>query len=353
MAKKRNKTRIASSKRDAGSRVRPAPSYSRIDMEQIKKRYGGKALPDEEEVETEIDETSATVRGSRRELNVFGEDDKREQLRKRRMYAKLAAAFTVVLLITAAVTLYFLLIIDEIRVVGNETLEKADVLTASKINIGDHMLFIDTAEAQQNLMSNSSIRKATVKRSYPDTLVITIEERKPVAAIVGSGSYAVIDIEGYVMDITGAANDKLVSVYGLSSSGFAVNEKLGDYSAFNSEILLEILTGLSTQNILGIIDSIDMSQPLKIGMMTSYGYSVNIGQPENITDKLSNLSVVLAKVQEMGYVSGTIDLGVLGAPVYSPPKVYDPEEDTAAEDTPEAAPEGGDAATGEGAAPAA
>jgi len=340
VAKKKSKTRIVSSKRDAGSRVRPAPSYSRIDMEQIKKRYGGKALTPQEEVESGTEETQFTVKGSRRELNVFGEDDKRAQQRKRRMYAKLAAIFTTVLLISVAVTLYFLLIIDEIRVEGNETLEKADVLTASKINIGDHMLFIDVAEAQNNLMSTSAIRKATVKRSYPDTLIITIEERKPVAAIVGSGSYAIIDIEGYVMDITGAPQDKLVSVYGLSSSGFAVNEKLGDYSAFNSEILLEILTALSTQNILGIIDSIDMSQPLKIGMMTSYGYSVNIGQPENITDKLSNLSVVLKKVQEMGYVSGTIDLGVLGAPVYSPPKVYESEaeEDGA---TAEEAPESG------------
>ena len=68
-----------------------------------------------------------------------------------------------------------------------------------------------------------------------------------------------------------------------------------------------------------------MSQPLKIGMTTTYGYTVNIGQPENLTGKLENLPPVLSKVLSMGLEGGTIDLGVLGDPVYSPPEVYQPE----------------------------
>ena len=54
-----------------------------------------------------------------------------------------------------------------------------------------------------------------------------------------------------------------------------------------------------------------MSQPLKIGMTTTYGYTVNIGQPENLTGKLENLPPVLSKVLSMGLEGGTIDLGVL------------------------------------------
>ena len=57
----------------------------------------------------------------------------------------------------------------------------------------------------------------------------------------------------------------------------------------------------------------------------TYGYTVNIGQPENLTGKLENLPPVLSKVLSMGLEGGTIDLGVLGDPVYSPPEVYQPE----------------------------
>ena len=104
-----------------------------------------------------------------------------------------------------------------------------------------------------------------------------------------------------------------------------MGQKIGDYAEFNSETLLEIIAVLSNQGMLDIIESIDMSQPLKIGMTTTYGYTVNIGQPENLTGKLENLPPVLSKVLSMGLEGGTIDLGVLGDPVYSPPEVYQPE----------------------------
>lgn len=58
-----------------------------------------------------------------------------------------------------------------------------------------------------------------------------------------------------------------------------------------------------------------MSQPLKIGMTTTYGYTVNIGQPENLTGKLENLPPVPEQGAFHGALQGrTIDLGVLGEP---------------------------------------
>ena len=114
------------------------------------------------------------------------------------------------------------------------------------------------------------------------------------------------------MEIAQTNDNGLVAVYGVSSGGYAVGQKIGDYAEFNSETLLEIIAVLSNQGMLDIIESIDMSQPLKIGMTTTYGYTVNIGQPENLTGKLENLPPVLSKVLSMGLEGGTIDLGVLG-----------------------------------------
>ena len=218
-----------------------------------------------------------------------------------------------------AISLYFALIIDRIDVAGNEKLERGEVLTISGLNVGEHMFLADLGEARSRLLSNPYIRSAYIKRAYPDKLVITIEERSPVAAIVGVGSYALIDLEGSVMEIT-QTNDGLVTVYGVSSGGYAVGQKIGEYDEFNSKTLLEIITALSNQGMLDIIESIDMSQPMKIGMTTTYGYTVNIGQPENLAEKLGNLPPVLNKVLSMGLEGGMIDLGVLGDPVYSPPE---------------------------------
>ena len=61
-------------------------------------------------------------------------------------------------------------------------------------------------------------------------------------------------------------------------------------------------------------------------MSTVYGIHVNVGQAEGIAEKLSTLPAVISKVMEMGYQGGTIDLAVLGDPVYAPPAAEaDPE----------------------------
>lgn len=245
----------------------PRSHVSYVDIEQVKQRYGGRS-----------------TREPRKELHVFGEEEPQNVKKKehRGVYLLLLG----LVLAGIAIGFYFALIIDRIEVVGNEKLERGEVLTISGLNIGEHMLFANLGEARSRLLSSPYIRSAYIKRAYPDKLIITIEERKPVAAIVGVGSYALIDLEGSVMEIAQTNDNGLVAVYGVSSGGYAVGQKIGDYAEFNSETLLEIIAVLSNQGMLDIIESIDMSQPLKIGMTTTYGYTVNIGQPENLTGKL-------------------------------------------------------------------
>lgn len=313
--------------RSGGGKGQAAPKMrvSYIDLEHLKGRYAGKALTQEEIEEQE--QMSRRVRDGGRELSIFGEDEPEE--RNRRAYTLVGIFFLVALLIGIGATLYFLLIIDRIDVTGNETLEKGEVLTIAGINIGEHMWLADVEGARAALEADAAIRSAQVKRMYPDALSITIEERVPVAYMEGSGTGAVIDIEGYVMDITPAAPPELIVIYGFSSAGFQMGQRLGQYSEFNSATLLEILTALSGQGILESIDSVDMSQPLRISMSTADGYTINVGQPDNMGDKLENLGLVLSKVRSMGYVGGSIDVGVLGDPVYSPPVSAAPEDEPA------------------------
>lgn len=306
MARNKGKTRVVKNEGRRDGKKPPRSHVSYVDIEQVKQRYGGRS-----------------TREPRKELHVFGEEEPQNVKKKehRGVYLLLLG----LVLAGIAIGFYFALIIDRIEVVGNEKLERGEVLTISGLNIGEHMLFANLGEARSRLLSSPYIRSAYIKRAYPDKLIITIEERKPVAAIVGVGSYALIDLEGSVMEIAQTNDNGLVAVYGVSSGGYAVGQKIGDYAEFNSETLLEIIAVLSNQGMLDIIESIDMSQPLKIGMTTTYGYTVNIGQPENLAGKLENLPPVLSKVLSMGLEGGTIDLGVLGDPVYSPPEVYQPE----------------------------
>lgn len=322
---KKGKTRIVKKDKNRDGKKPPRSGVSYVDIEQVKKRYAGQSTKEPP-----------------KELHIFGEEAEKagEKKKKIKLGRGTYVLMALLVLLGIAIGLYFALIVDRIEVVGNVRLEKGEVLTISGLNVGEHILLANIGEARSRLLASPYIHSAIIKRMYPDKLIITIEEREPAAAIVGIGSYAIIDIDGMVMEISQTNDEGLVAVYGASSGGYAVGQKIGDYSEFNSKTLLEILTAVSTEGLLDMIESIDMSQPLKIGMTTTYGYSVNIGQPENIAEKLQNLPAVLNKVLSMGLEGGTIDLGVLGDPVYSPPEVYTEEND-------EEAAEGGEGAENE------
>ncbi len=339
MAKR--KTRIVRESRNKGGQDTAPVSVSHIDLDRVKARYAGKALPQDDEYFEEYDgdynedgHVSRRVADSDRELNIFGEQDEYDEDMPGERRG-LMLAFLGAMLITALVGLYLLLIVDTIKVGGNNTLEKGEVLTIAGLNPGEHLWFADIGGARARLLADPMIKEAAVKRIYPDTISIIITERRPAAAILSGGTVAVIDADGCVIEIASNVPEDMVEVYGVSSSGFTAGQDLSEDSRFNADALLEMLTVLSDQNILGIIDYIDMSQPLRIEMSTVYGIHVNVGQAENIREKLINLPVVISKVMEMGYQGGTIDLAVLGDPVYTPQAAEPEPEETAVPENPE------------------
>ncbi len=224
----------------------------------------------------------------------------------------------VVLMVGILLILYYWLLIGRIEVKGNETLERADVLTTAGINVGEHILLVNTGEAQRKLLENPRIKSAKVSRVYPDQLVITLVERQPLAAIAGGGSYAIIDGEGYVLSIS-PDTQGLPEVYGMGSSGFQLGERLGDSEDFNSTILLSMIAALEKAGVLSNMAGLDITQPLSVSLTTLDGYTIHVGQTDNLDEKLQNLALVLAKVKALGYAGGVIDLAVQGDPVYTPP----------------------------------
>lgn len=393
MAAKRGKTRIERTK----ERDRNAPSEPprpAIDLNQIRDRYRARPLLGEEEQQVEdevgiqfVDAENLTKEELAKELesqveaDIEGEDTefseealslmdeadkpghkrKKKKKKKRKAPAEKADELdfvdfskprpaprqidrgvlekavifsAVMLMVGILLILYYWLLIDRIEVTGNEALERADVLTVAGINVGEHMLLVNTGEAQRKLLQNPRIKSVQIRRLYPDRLVIAIEERRPVASIAGGGSYAIIDAEGYVLSIE-ADSQELLQVYGMGSAGFQLGKRLGDSEDFNSAILLTMIAALEKANVLGDMAGLDITQPLSVNLTTKDGYSIHVGQAENLDEKLSNLALVLAKVKALGYTDGVIDLAVQGDPVYTPPAAEPTEEPQGEADQPQ------------------
>jgi cell division protein FtsQ len=83
-----------------------------------------------------------------------------------------------------------------ITVTGREQTRAAEIVAALGVREGAPLLGFDTAAARTELERLPWIRSAAVERRFPDTVLVRLTERQPMALWQTQGRFAVVDTEG-------------------------------------------------------------------------------------------------------------------------------------------------------------
>ena len=228
-------------------------------------------------------------RADARRKRKLTEKEKRTRQRRKKII-KLAALITAaVMLVTAAVLTYFMLIVDSIEIYGCTHYDAQELIRASGLSVGKHMWLERIDEAENRMEQNAYIASAVVTRVYPDKLVVNITEREEAAVLVGMNAQAVIDKDGYVLYIGARADySGLIQISGMGSSGYHVNQRLGEESDFNSRTMISLLEAVYSAGLEKEITRIDLGNPLSINMETASGVRIHLGQPDRAEEKLAD-----------------------------------------------------------------
>lgn len=84
----------------------------------------------------------------------------------------------------------------DVTVEGREYVEREAILAALDVKPGDSLLGIDLQVARQRLEAIDWVAGATVERRLPDTLYVTLKERRAVAIWQNGTEYTLIDRDG-------------------------------------------------------------------------------------------------------------------------------------------------------------
>jgi cell division protein FtsQ len=98
--------------------------------------------------------------------------------------------------------------IENVEVVGREQTDRKALLAAAGLKRGDPILAFSPEAARQRIEAMSWVASAAVERRLPDTVAITIVERKPIALWQHNDKFALIDANG---DNLGAVADDTTS----------------------------------------------------------------------------------------------------------------------------------------------
>ncbi len=89
--------------------------------------------------------------------------------------------------------------VGEILVVGRKETDREELLKAVRLARGAPILAFDIDAARQRVEALPWIRTASVERMLPDTLLLRVEERQPMALWQHKGKFALIDVNGEVI----------------------------------------------------------------------------------------------------------------------------------------------------------
>ena len=73
--------------------------------------------------------------------------------------------------------------VHHLNITGQRHISSTAIRHLSDIRYKEHLLVINTTEAQSNIQQHPWIKKATVKRNFPSTVTIDIEEYQPVVLL--------------------------------------------------------------------------------------------------------------------------------------------------------------------------
>lgn len=90
--------------------------------------------------------------------------------------------------------------VTEVEVTGLEDLREQQVLSVVGVTSGDQLVGVDPDDVESRVEAIADVREARVSRKWPDTVVIEVVEREPIAVVEVGGRLRGLDAEGAVFD---------------------------------------------------------------------------------------------------------------------------------------------------------
>ncbi len=183
-----------------------------------------------------------------------------------------------------------LLGIDDIVVLGNERVSKEDIINMAGISRGENLFVVDTKDIIARVMKEPWIDGTEVRKRIPNTIIIEVSERRPLA-IVNAGGLHLMDRKGVVFKSISPRDDIDLPII----SGFSREELDYGISSIPMYKTITLLRELEGRKGFGLEDVSEIYIG-KDGDFTIYtlkgAVRVDLGK-NGFKDKLSKLDKIL------------------------------------------------------------
>ena len=187
------------------------------------------------------------------------------------------------------------LVVRSVGVSGTHLVPASQVRAAAGIPLGEPLLRVNTAAAARRVEAITQVRSAQVSKSWPDRILITVQERTPVLAVArlgtagstsaADGGYDLIDGSGVIVR-TAQAKPRGMAAFWPSVPGTALQ---GSPSvAAGAAVLREVPAWIGRS-----VAVVSASSPQNVTLGLSDGITIVWGSTARATAKATELSALM------------------------------------------------------------
>ncbi|MFA6419161.1 MAG: FtsQ-type POTRA domain-containing protein [Candidatus Margulisiibacteriota bacterium] len=211
--------------------------------------------------------------------------------KKRNRFRLVTRLFTLAVL--AGLGYYFLSLsiwnIQEIAVEGTKMLSPQELRDYSGLPLGRNLFFTSFRPAHKKLDRVGVIKKHRIRRLPPATILIVVEERRPIAVLVINNRFTIVDRDGYILNNVPALNLQLDNITDLPViSGLGTEELISAARIAPRLALLINETVVELSHLLGSRRiNLEIGSYRRINIMLDDVLRIDLGQDERITTKIA------------------------------------------------------------------
>lgn len=227
------------------------------------------------------------------------------QTKRRQIPQKYLIAALLVIIAGAAFLFSPFFAIKEIRLENSAQFTASELAERISLSVGDNILLFPRGKAERTLEEDPYIQEARLIRELPDTMVISLTERKVRAYVPYMGSYLYIDEEGRILDIEKTYVQGLPIVNGLQFSEFQLGEIISVDNPDALHVMLQISQILQKYEMTEMIVELNVSNPEDIYAQVNR-VTVHLGTLDNMDQKILSLAEIIKTIPEED--RGSLDL---------------------------------------------
>ena len=285
------------------------PKISKKNLDKIKKKKKKEKAEKEKEIRKQ--EKQEEKEEKERIKNRKKRNPKRIERRKKSL--KIIEVLFLIVIIIAAILLFLLspiFKINNIQVKGNEKIPTNEIISLSTIEKGTNLFRVSKRETIKKIKQNAYVESVTISRKILDTIEINIKERKVAYMLEYKGSYAYMDNNGYILEISSEEIEGIPKLKGYKTTeeNIKLGNRLGQEDIENLKIISKILDVAENYEVKQYISSIDMEDKSNyILYLKSQNKTVHLGDTSNLDIKMLYLQSIIEKEQDK---TGTLHLNV-------------------------------------------